>query len=80
MQLPDFESCIRTVEFGENGFIPGENAVSFDSDPLPQLYKGFIFGIRYYFEKMGFEKAIIGASGGVDSALVQILAVHALGA
>jgi NAD+ synthase (glutamine-hydrolysing) len=80
VQLPDFESCIRTVEFGENGFVPGENAVSFDSDPLPQLYKGLIFGIRDYFEKMGFKKAIIGASGGVDSALVQTLAVHALGA
>lgn len=80
VQLPDFESCIRTVEFGENGFIPGENAVSFDSDPLPQLYKGLIFGIRDYFEKMGFKKAVIGASGGVDSALVQTLAVHALGA
>ena len=80
IQLPDFESCIRTVEFGEEGFIPGEGAVSFDTDPLPQLYKGLVFSIRDYFEKMGFKKAIIGASGGIDSALVQTLAVHALGA
>ena len=80
IQLPDFESCIRTVEFGENGFIPGDGAVSLDTDPLPQLYKGLVFGIRDYFEKMGFKKAVIGASGGIDSALVQTLAVHALGA
>ena len=80
IQLPDFESCIRTVEFGENGFIPGDGAVSLDTDPLPQLYKGLVFGIRDHFEKMGFKKAVIGASGGIDSALVQTLAVHALGA
>ena len=80
IQLPDFESCIRTVEFGENGFIPGDGAVSLDTDPLPQRYKGLVFGIRDYFEKMGFKKAVIGASGGIDSALVQTLAVHALGA
>ena len=38
-----------------------------------------ILGIRDYFKKMGFSKAILGASGGIDSAVTQVLAVHALG-
>jgi NAD+ synthase (glutamine-hydrolysing) len=79
LQLPNFESCVRTVEFGDNGFIPSEIGISVDSDPLPQLYKGLVFGIKDYFEKMGFKKALLGASGGIDSAIVQALAVHALG-
>jgi NAD+ synthase (glutamine-hydrolysing) len=36
-------------------------------------------GIRDYFKKMGFKKATLGASGGIDSAVVQALAVEALG-
>lgn len=39
-----------------------------------------ITGIRDYFKKSGFQKAILGLSGGVDSALVTVLAVKALGA
>jgi NAD+ synthase (glutamine-hydrolysing) len=36
-------------------------------------------GIRDYFKKMGFSKATLGASGGIDSAVVQVMAVEALG-
>ena len=36
-------------------------------------------GIRDYFRKLGFSKAILGASGGIDSAVTQVLAVDALG-
>lgn len=80
LQLPDFETCVESIQFGPNGFESATRAVSLDLDPLPQLYKGLVFGIRDYFEKMGFQKAVIGASGGIDSALVQALAVKALGA
>jgi NAD+ synthase (glutamine-hydrolysing) len=37
-------------------------------------------GIRDYFGKMGFRKATLGLSGGIDSAITVVLAVHALGA
>ena len=36
-------------------------------------------GIRNYFEKLGFTKAILGLSGGIDSALTSALAAEALG-
>ncbi len=46
---------------------------------ISEIYQALILGIRDYFNKMGFKKATLGASGGVDSALVQALAVEALG-
>lgn len=47
---------------------------------MEEIYHALILGIRDYFSKMGFTKAILGASGGIDSAVVQALAVAALGA
>lgn len=44
-----------------------------------EIHDALILGIRDYFYKMGFAKATLGASGGVDSAVVQALAVEALG-
>jgi NAD+ synthase (glutamine-hydrolysing) len=46
---------------------------------IDEIYHALILGIRDYFEKMGFTKAILGASGGIDSAVTQVLAVDALG-
>jgi len=46
---------------------------------IAQIYQALILGIQDYFRKMGFKKAILGASGGIDSAIVQALAVMALG-
>ena len=46
---------------------------------IDEIYHALILGIRDYFKKLGFEKAILGASGGIDSAVTQVLAVKALG-
>ena len=46
---------------------------------IEKIYKALILGIRDYFTKMGFKKATLGLSGGIDSALVLVLAVQALG-
>ena len=46
---------------------------------IDEIYHALILGIRDYFKKMGFSKAILGASGGIDSAVTQVLATHALG-
>ncbi|HUQ96612.1 MAG TPA: nitrilase-related carbon-nitrogen hydrolase, partial [Chitinophagaceae bacterium] len=51
-----------------------------DEKNIAEIHQALLLGIRDYFGKMGFSKAIIGASGGVDSAVVQALAVEALGA
>ncbi|WP_138485428.1 NAD+ synthase [Dyadobacter bucti] len=46
---------------------------------ISQIHSALLLGIRDYFKKMGFSKATLGASGGIDSAVVQALAVEALG-
>lgn len=46
---------------------------------IEKIYSALILGIRDYFRKMGFTKATLGLSGGIDSALVLVLAVEALG-
>ena len=47
---------------------------------IPLIYEALILGIKDYFTKMGFKKAILGSSGGIDSAVVLVLACEALGA
>jgi NAD+ synthase (glutamine-hydrolysing) len=49
------------------------------SESIEKIYHALILGIRDYFSKMGFKKATLGLSGGIDSALVLVLAVQALG-
>gem|GEM_PF-6527941 len=42
---------------------------------INQVYNALILGIKDYFEKMDFKKAIIGSSGGIDSAVTLALIV-----
>ncbi|MDP9263740.1 MAG: NAD(+) synthase, partial [Acidobacteriota bacterium] len=69
-----------------------EDLVFFDSDALtgevhPQIegpeasaYAALVLGTRDYVRKCGFERVILGLSGGIDSALAAVIAVDALGA
>jgi NAD+ synthase (glutamine-hydrolysing) len=50
-----------------------------DEGNTRQIHRALILGIRDYFSKMGFSKAIIASSGGVDSAVTLALACEALG-
>lgn len=50
-----------------------------EESPVAQTYKALIMGIRDYFRKNGFSKAILGLSGGIDSAVVAALTAEALG-
>ncbi len=43
------------------------------------IHDALVMGIRNYFEKLGFTKAILGLSGGIDSAVTSVLAAEALG-
>jgi NAD+ synthase (glutamine-hydrolysing) len=49
-------------------------------DEYEAAYKALVIGTRDYVRKCGFRKAVIGLSGGVDSALVAAIATEALGA
>ncbi len=50
------------------------------TDPVEEVYKALVLGIRDYTIKNGFKKVVIGLSGGVDSSLTAALAVEALSA
>jgi NAD+ synthase (glutamine-hydrolysing) len=49
-------------------------------DDLDEVYGALVLGVRDYTRKNGFERAIVGLSGGIDSALVALVAADALGA
>ena len=49
-------------------------------DEIGQMWDALVLGVRDYVRKCGFKKAIVGLSGGIDSALVAAIAVEALGA
>jgi NAD+ synthase (glutamine-hydrolysing) len=48
-------------------------------EDLEQIYLGLVLGLRDYVRKNGFEQVVLGLSGGIDSALVAVLARDALG-
>jgi NAD+ synthase (glutamine-hydrolysing) len=50
-----------------------------DLDPVGEVIEALVLGLRDYARKNGFQKAVVGLSGGVDSALVACLATMALG-
>jgi NAD+ synthase (glutamine-hydrolysing) len=47
--------------------------------PVQRIHDALVLGIKDYFGKMGFSKAILGLSGGIDSAVTLVLAAKALG-
>ena len=51
-----------------------------ETEETELMHDALIYGIQNFFGKMGFSKAVLGSSGGIDSAVVQALATRALGA
>jgi NAD+ synthase (glutamine-hydrolysing) len=51
-----------------------------EPDALGEVYTALVLGVRDYFRKSGFSRAVLGVSGGIDSALTAAIAVEALGA
>jgi NAD+ synthase (glutamine-hydrolysing) len=63
--------------------VPNEEIAPIEYDATlhtDKIYQIIVLGIRDYFAKMGFAKAILGSSGGIDSAVTLALACDALGA
>lgn len=92
-RLGAFKESIQTCEIlGESiSFSNQTNAPSHViAEPLPQifsrdtllerLFSALVLGLRDYVKKTGFSKVVLGLSGGIDSALVAVIATHALGA
>lgn len=74
----EFEEQLSVIEFA--GHQPVAGAIDALYQPVVSEYKALVLGIRDYVRKNGFQGAILGLSGGIDSALVLALAVDALGA
>lgn len=76
-QLKYFEEDSITINTDE---IDSSKAIKIgESDYIQKIHDALILGIKDYFQKTGFSKAVLGLSGGIDSALVLTLAVKALG-
>ena len=90
-QLPIFTEALEAVILNDDGTITAtdipaiNNSESINTNSLQaslntaQIYNALVTGIKDYFSKMGFTKAIIGSSGGIDSAVTIALACAALG-
>jgi NAD+ synthase (glutamine-hydrolysing) len=92
-QLSQFAEEIKQIEVDDHGGInspviepaaavPNQLLAPISFMPelnIAQVYKAIILGIQDYFTKMGFTKAIVGSSGGIDSAVTLALACAALG-
>ena len=74
----EFEEQLSVVEFEANR--PLKNRCSPLYNVISSEYKALVLGVRDYAYKNGFKGAILGLSGGIDSALVLAIAVDALGA
>jgi len=70
-----------TVYFSATDVGVGEDTVTYltNEKNIGEIYHALVLGIRDYFSKMGFSKAILGSSGGIDSGVTQALGVAALG-
>ena len=91
--LPMFEEALESVVLLDDGSIhapviePASRMPDKELNPatlepelnIEQVYQALILGIKDYFSKMGFTKAILGSSGGIDSAVTLALACEALG-
>ena len=54
-------------------------APTYDQPDLADIYDALVLGVRDYAQKTGFKKALLGLSGGIDSALTAVIAAEALG-
>lgn len=78
-RMPFFEEAVESFNLKE--IIESVQQTSSFAIPerIEKIYDALVIGIRDYFMKMGFSKAVLGLSGGIDSAVTLVLAVHALG-
>ncbi|NOE27738.1 NAD+ synthase [Ruegeria sp. HKCCD6157] len=81
-RMPVFDEVVSQVDLerGDDGWriVPAE--IVPQPDVWEQDYRAMVQSLRDYIGKTGFKKAVLGLSGGIDSALVATIAVDAIGA
>lgn len=78
------KSLLELNYFEEDfGVVDIDSEQTYEDYPLPDkiesMQKALQMGVQNYFSKLGFQKAIIGLSGGIDSAVTAVIAAEALG-
>jgi NAD+ synthase (glutamine-hydrolysing) len=73
--FPSFKEHVQTID----ARLSGSPGLYVPQDKIESVHEALILGIRDYMRKCGFSKAVVGLSGGIDSALVCCLAKEALG-
>ena len=74
-QLAFFKEDLKIIDTSDFDNIKTDAA----SEKIERIHKALVIGIKDYFGKLGFKKAIVGLSGGIDSAVTATLATEALG-
>lgn len=77
-ELPYFEEALQVYDLDE--VMRGGRNREQKKDKYELIHQALLIGIRDYFRKLNLSKAILGLSGGIDSALTAVLAAEALGA
>lgn len=78
-EMAYFKEDFKVYEFDGKGLV-GLQQIEHQALPdVAQIHDALILGIQDYFKKSGFSKAVLGLSGGIDSAIVCALACRALG-
>lgn len=80
-ELPYFQEAFRVYDLTEVEASVGvvKNDRELKKDKIALIHDAIVLGIKDYFRKLGFKKAILGMSGGIDSAVTLALAAAALG-
>ncbi|MGB1109745.1 MAG: NAD+ synthase [Gammaproteobacteria bacterium] len=78
-QAKAFEEAIHTLEFNPSGDPTPSSFEMPKPDPMAVVYQALVTGVRDYVGKNGFSGAVLGLSGGIDSALTLAIAADALG-
>ena len=81
-RMPVFDEMVQHIDLllGDEGWRISPGEVVPQPDAWEQDYRAMVQLLRDYMGKTGFKKAVLGLSGGVDSALVATIAVDAIGA
>ncbi len=75
--LSYFKTDFAIIDSDEIDQLPVNKPIAFNH--IEKIYEALILGLRDYFHKMNFSKAILGLSGGIDSAVTLAIAKEALG-
>lgn len=76
-EMPYFVEDIRYYELDE--VIKGRGNNEQTKEKIPLIHDAIILGLKDYFGKLGLKRAILGLSGGIDSAITAVMATRALG-